>query len=416
LSTTATSLGESFDPLGTHLQDPYPFYEQARAEEPVFWSPRMNAWVVTRYEDAFNVLRDTQRFSNANAIRTIDQPLPEVIQEVMKVGYPPQETAIIMADGDKHRIMRAPWARRFAPDRVTAAEPVMRARAAELVGAFADDGRADLMRQFANPLPVTVLVNLYGIEELKGEEELVAAGTEGLMALQANLVAPPEKQVEAARAFVRLVRRVAEVVKDRMAHPREDDLPTVALAAMAPDGPPLPLELEGEIVLNLAGNLLPGHETTSAQIGNGVRHLLTHRDQWELLCERPELIPNAVEEICRYDTGVPGMFRVAKTDVTIGGRQIPAGGELFLALISANRDEALCDRPNEFDITRSPTKHLTFGHGSHYCLGAETGRRELRIALETLTNQLPTLRLTGEPLKIAPVFVTRRLESLPVEF
>jgi cytochrome P450 len=410
-----SSFGETFDPVGTHLQDPYPFYAQARKEAPVFWSPRMNAWVVTRYQDCYSVLRDNHSFSNANAIRTIDQPAFPALQEFLKLGYPPMPN-VILSDGDLHRRFRRPYARHFSADRVAAAEGVMRQQVDASIDAFAGDGRAELMRQFIRPLPITVITHLYGLKEV--DQATVAAGTRGLLVLQGNMsqLLSEEEQVAAMRDWVHLVQIVKGVVERRLAEPREGDLVTAVLRSLVPEAESLTLEEESMVVMDLAAIYLPGHETTAPQLANGIRHLLTHREQWELLCERPEMIPQAVEEICRYDTSVPGMFRKAKKATTVGGQNLAEGEEVFLALISANRDEAFVDRADVFDITRGPVKHLTFGFGAHYCIGAETGRRELRIALELLTRRLPGLRLADRPVEIEPVFVTRGPHELHVEW
>lgn len=408
-----SALGVSFDPLGEHLQDPYPFYARARAEEPVFWSPRMKAWVVTRYGDCLAVLHDTKSFSNANSIRTITDPPPEVFAEMAALRLPPP-LGVIQADGEVHRRMRAPFARNFTPERVRAATPFVRAKTDALIDAFAGDGHADLIRQLFRPLPVAVVTYMYGIEEL--DEDLVEAGTHGELALQGNLVIPAEEQAAAAADFVKLCRVIQAVVRERMAAPREDDLPTAFLHAIWPGGREMTAQEEADVVVNLAGLLLPGHETTRGQLGLGVLHLLEHRDQWELLCARPELLPRAVEEICRYDTTVPGMFRVATKDARVGDISLSEGDEVFLAFLSANRDAAFCDRPDVFDVTRAPTRHLAFGKGAHYCAGADTGRRELTVALEALMQRLPGLRLSGHPVEIDPIFVTRGPLELHVEW
>jgi cytochrome P450 len=409
------TFGEDFDPLGAHLQDPYPFYARARKEAPVFWSPRMKAQVVTCYGDCYAVLRDNEAFSNANAIRTIDDPAFPALQEFLKLGYPPMPNKI-SSDGELHRKFRMPFARHFAADRVAAAEGAMRQQVNASIGAFESDGRAELMRQLVRPLPIAVITHMYGLEEL--DEATVKAGTRGFLVLQGNLSAmlSVEEQVASMRDLVHLVQVMKGVVERRLAEPREGDLVTAFLRSVVPGAETLTLEEESMVVMDLAATLLPGHETTAPQLANGLRHLLTHREQWELLCARPELIPQAVEEICRYDTSVPGMFRVARKDVTVGEQAFPEGTEFFLALLSANRDEAFVDDPDVFDITREPTKHLTFGFGAHYCIGAETGRRELQVALESLTRRLPGLRLADRPVEIEPVFVTRGPHELHVEW
>jgi cytochrome P450 len=183
--------------------------------------------------------------------------------------------------------------------------------------------------------------------------------------------------------------------------------------ALAPGTAELTLDQRGELVSNLQNLLIAGHLTTTALIGTAVLHLLRHRAQWELLCTRPELIPAAVEEAARYDTAVQGFRRITTRPVTLAGTHLPAGAEVFVAFGSANRDEASYDRPDVFDITRTPTRHLAFGHGLHACPGAQLAREQVRITLETLTRRLPALRLAADqPVTMLPTLIHRSPQQL----
>jgi cytochrome P450 len=168
------------------------------------------------------------------------------------------------------------------------------------------------------------------------------------------------------------------------------------VAALAADDGPLSLEQEAELARVVMGLFVAGHITTSGLVGNGIRHLLSHRDQWELLCDRPELVENAVEEIARYDTPVQGFLRITTQPTTLGAVQLPHGAEVLLLYASANHDQALCQHPEVFDITRRPTRHLAFAAGRHTCVGAGLSRRELAATLRTLVRRLPTLRLVPD--------------------
>nr|WP_241755566.1 cytochrome P450 [Actinomadura sp. RB99] len=171
------------------------------------------------------------------------------------------------------------------------------------------------------------------------------------------------------------------------------------------------IEPHGTLISNLQNLLLAGHLTTTALIGTAVLHLLRDRDQWELLCRRPELAAAAVEEAARFDAPVQGFRRVATRPVTIAGTDLPAGAQVFVAFGAAGRDPDAHARPDAFDITREPARHLAFGHGAHACPGAQLAREQVRISLVTLARELPGLRLAG-PVETQPNLIHRSPEEL----
>jgi cytochrome P450 len=385
------TLGESYDPLGAHMQDPHPLFARARAEEPVFWSPAVEAWVVTRYEDVRNVLRDAETFSSAPVLRPVS-PLPPAIEAILREGYPLDPPSLIISDGALHRRLRAPAVHGLSSARVDAAEPFIRQRAEELVDAFAAEGHVELMGQYAYRLPVSVVAHLFGLAP--EDEQLAYQGS-----YQSNRVSyarlSEAEQVEAARGSVRLHELVGRYLHARRAEPG-DDLISEVVTALAPGTEPLSYAHETQVARTILTLLIAGHITTSGLIGAAVRHLLTDRAQWELLCDRPELIGNAVEETARYDGPAHVFRRRATREVTLGGHTLPPGSEVLVAYQSANRDPALCERPDTFDITREPVRHLGFGTGPHACVGASLGRREAEVTLEILTRRLPGLRLVPD--------------------
>ncbi|WP_162642187.1 cytochrome P450 [Streptosporangium sp. 'caverna'] len=386
------SLGDLYDPLRAHLSDPYPFYERARREEPLFFSPVVGAWVVTKMADARVILRDGRTFSSANTLRPYT-PFPPAVLEELSKGFPLRETLITM-DGEGHRRLRVLAAAALSPERVTATERYITERASLLIDGFAKDGRVDFMAEYANRLPVDVIARLVGF----AEEDSRAFGDDSRAAAAIGMghqFRSDEEQIECARAWVRFQRFIMRYVTDRAAAPR-DDVISEYIAASAPGGAPLTAEqMEGLVGLILTV-ALPGHITTSALLGNGLLRLLSQPDQWRLLCERPDLVPNAAEEIARYDTPTHVFLRVTTTDTSVGGRDFPAGTEIAVCLASANRDEEAFERAEEFDITRPLKANVVFGQGAHYCPGAGLARRQIEISLRLLAERLPDLRLVPD--------------------
>jgi cytochrome P450 len=408
---TSPSIGEAYQPSGEHLQDPYPFYARARHEEPVFFSPALNAWVVTRYEDVSRIIRDPDTFSSGNALRPLVQFHPASLQELQK-GFPPVPSTVD-SDGELHRRLRAPLARALSTERVSALEPFIREHANALIDEFVDDDRADLMERYAYPLPVEIITELLGIDPQ--DRAAVAVQSYSSAEMVSAQLSEPE-QAAATREFVAFQHMLAGYIQRRRAQPR-DDLVSAVIAALAPGEGELSFEQLAELVWHLIGVAIAGHTTTSAVLGNGLRHLLSDRRRWELLCERPELIPGVVEEMLRYDPSVQSFFRVTTRDVTVGDVAFPAGTELMVVYGSANRDETQFERADEFDVTRAATRHLAFGGGVHLCVGSGLARKQLQVSLELLGSRLPGMRLVaGQEIRVRPGLNHRGPFALLVEW
>ncbi|WP_187414978.1 cytochrome P450 [Nonomuraea sp. PA05] len=386
------SLGDLYEPLHQHHADPYPFYERARREEPLFYSPAIGAWVVTRMADVRRILRDSRTFSSANTLRPFTPFPPAVVAELSK-GYPNLASYITM-DGDEHRRLRGPASAALTPERVDAIEPYITERATRLIDGFAKDGGVEFMAGYANRLPVDVIARLIGF----AEEDSAAFGDDSRTAASMGMghrFSSEEEQIECARTWVRFQQLIERYVTARRADPR-DDLISDYIAAFAPGAEPLTFEGMAELIGLVLGVAVPGHITTSALLGNGLLRLLSQPEQWRLLCERPGLVANAAEEIARYDTPTHIFLRVSTADATVGGQDFPAGTEFALCLASANRDDDAFERGEIFDITRVPRANVVFGQGPHYCPGAGLARREVEISLRLLTERLPGLRLVAE--------------------
>jgi hypothetical protein len=423
--------------LDTLQQEPYGTYAAARRTPGLTFVAELDAWLVSRQADAREVLRRPEDFSSANALRADVPPSPAVLAELSRgIGG---AATVVTSDGAAHQRYRAPLSRGLSPARVAAAVPFIRERAAALAGALADGETAtprgetatprgetatprgetaspkgksaELMGRYARRLPGEVVGHLLG---LAAEDVQVAIdGSYQAEQLLFRLLPEPE-QVRAARDVVALQHLLDGYVRARRADPR-DDLCSEMASALAPGDGELTLDQRREIVSNLQNLLIAGHLTTTALIGTALLHLLRDRPQWELLCTRPELIPAAVEEAARFDTPLQGFRRVATRPVTLAGTDLPAGAAVFVAFGSANRDEAAGERLDTFDITRTPVRHLAFGHGVHGCPGAQLAREQLRITLETFTVRFPALRLApGNDGTMLPTMIHRSPRALLV--
>jgi cytochrome P450 len=388
---SGSQFAESYDPLGAHLADPYPFYARARRDEPVFHSPRLDAWVVTRFDDVDAILKDPETFSSVNSLRPVRELYPATLA-ALAGGYPPAPDHIT-SDGDAHRRLRAPYAKRLTLATAKALEPAIRARADALIEGFRS---GDLVGRFASPLPVHTAALVFGIAP--ADVETARSGSDSLFRLgSADLDEAAEAR--AATMVVAFQHLVAGYVRARRADP-EDDLVSDVVAALAPGDGPIAFEQETELVSTICSTIGAGHITTTDTIGNAVRTLADHPEQWQLLRQRPDLLPNAVEEVLRYESPVPTIFRRAMRAATVAGVTVPEGADVLLAFASANRDEGRCPDADRFDVTRTPSRHFGFGAGPHTCVGAPLARVQARIALGLLAGRFPELRVDGAaPLK-----------------
>ncbi|MFJ3906001.1 cytochrome P450 [Streptomyces sp. NPDC090025] len=402
-------------------RDPYPLYAEARGTPGLTHVPVLDAWLVSRDADVREVLLRPQDFSSAQSLRPDVLPAPAALA-VLGGGFAPRPT-VVSTDGPAHHRHRAPLNSGLSATRVAALTPYVTGRAESLAERFADTlaahGRADLMAEYARVLPGTVIGRLLGLDPAD-----VPLAVRSSYSAERLLYRPlPEaEQLAAAEDVLALQRLLDDYARDRRLRPR-DDLISGLVAALAPDaglgpGPrALSHDQRCELVANIQNLLIAGHLTTTALIGTTLLHLLRHRDQWELLVERPELIPAAVEEAARYDTAVQGFRRTTTRPVTLAGTELPAGATVFVAYGSANRDPDRHADPDTFDITRPRphTRHLAFGHGPHGCPGSQLARVQLHATLRSFLRRLPGLRLADDrPVTMLPTLIHRSPEELPL--
>lgn len=288
-------------------------------------------------------------------------------------------------------------------------EPAIRATTNGLIDGFVSDGQGDLIQQFAYALPGFIICDLLGVpradmQQLKGwsdDKTVLMSAT-----------APIEQQVECAHGFIAMERYFKEKLLERSRKPREDLLTLLVPQSMGGTAP----MSEQEAVCNAMDLMSAGHETTTSFIGSGLWLLLTSPEQLKAVKEDLSLLPDALEEMLRKEPPIRGFFRQVTTDTTLGGVSLPKGARLFILYESGNHDETQFSDPDRFDIRRTDAKkHLAFGKGIHFCVGAPLAKLEGRIAFEQLLQRLPNLRLrTDEPAVRRPYLMLRGFEHLPI--
>lgn len=398
-------LGVAFNPLA---EDPYPFYTRARHEEPITFCPELDAWIVTRYKDIQRILLQPATFSSCNTLTSPVTFYPRVLEELVK-GYLPVPI-VLNTDGPDHMRFRVPLTKAFAPARIKALEPFVREVANRLVDAFIHDGRVEIISQFAYPLALEVVFSLLGIPQ-QDVEQTRQWSQDWLMLMSIQL--DEEHQFACARSTVAFQRYLAGLLAERRRVPHDDLMSTLSLFCV-PDEEPL---TEAELVIMLQGLILAGHESTTNMIGTGLLLLLDHPEHWQKLCKSPESIPLTVEEILRFDAPIQMFARMTTREVTIDGVTLPEEASLLLIYGSGNHDEEVFAHADEFQPQRTSNRHLAFGHGVHFCVGAALARLEGRVAFEVLTSRLPQLRLApGQELTHIPTLLFRGYERLEMEW
>jgi len=394
--------------------DPYPFYRRLRAADPVSRREErgFHFWLLTRWADVTAVLRHP-RASVDRPFQPRPAPLPpgtdpESLHPLAR-ALRALSRIMLFRDPPDHTRLRGLANKAFTPRVVERLRPRIEARVDELLAPRLADGGMDVIADLATPLPLLVIAELLGVPlddypTLKRWSDDLALMLDGSIAAQ---VAP--RAVSSAAEFVAYLRAV---VRRRRADPGEDLLSEM-LAVQEQDDSLTEDEILGTGVILLAA----GHETTTNLIGNGCLALLRHPDECARLRREPGLLPNAVEECLRYDSPVQATSRFFQEEVEIAGRRIPKGEEVGLFLAAANRDPAVFPDPDRFDVAREEARqHLSFGHGIHFCLGANLARAEGQAALGALVQRFPELRLAAETVEWRPGFLFRGVERLPVRF
>jgi pimeloyl-[acyl-carrier protein] synthase len=387
----------------TFRRDPYPTLRGIQRRDPVHWSDIARGWLITRYDDVHDLLRDP----NISADRT-----PATVDAAWRRGSEIQhwlEHSLLGLDPPDHTRLRNLVNRAFTPRVVEQMREHIESLTDELLDRAEHQGSMDAIEDFAQPLPIRVIAELLGAPQ--EDRPRFAAWSHALSG--ALDIAFHRRTIEAAdRAVVEMREYFGPLLDERRREPREDLL--TALVQAEEQGDRLS---EDELYSFCIILLAAGHETSTNLIGNGLLALLKNRDQLERLTKDPGLAESAVEELLRYDPPPQATTRRAKPSFELRGKRIRSGDVLVLSIAAANRDPERFEDPDSLDITREDNRHLTFGMGAHYCIGAPLARLEGQIAFTQLLQRFPNLRgQQGKSAKRRNTGTVRALASLPVSW
>ncbi|MFP6749116.1 MAG: cytochrome P450 [Alphaproteobacteria bacterium] len=384
------------------LRNPYPAFRQLRDTAPIMRT-EMGFWVASRHEDVTAILRD-KRFGKGFVERTERNHGADVWEQPV---YASMRNWMLVMDPPDHGRLRGLVARAFAPRHLTALRPRIQQLVDDSLDAVQDKNGMEFISEFAHPLPVHVICDMLGIPEEDRDQFFEGSRMAGRLIDPTPMTPDELRQVN--EGHLQQVAYFKSLLERRRQDPG-DDIITELLSA-ADDGDKLSDdELIGNIILLFGA----GHETTVNMLGNGLLALLSNRAEWEKLLADPSLVPNAVEEILRFDSSVQMTGRMAFEDVEIGGVTIPKGEQVLNLLGAANRDPDRFDDAEEFKVDRHDVQPTSFGGGIHHCLGAPLARMEGEIALATLIKRLPNLTLANDDPDWRLTFTLRGLMTLPV--
>ncbi|WP_250455198.1 cytochrome P450/oxidoreductase [Caballeronia sp. ATUFL_M2_KS44] len=400
-----------FDPFSDgYQQDPPEYVRWAREQEPVFYSPKLGYWVVTRYDDIKAIFRDNLTFSPSIALEKITPTGPEANAVLASYGFALNRT-LVNEDEPAHMPRRRALMDPFTPEALAHHEPMVRALTREYVDRFIDEGRADLVDQMLWEVPLTVALHFLGVpeEDMDTLREYSIAHTVNTWGRP-----KPEEQVEVAHAVGKFWQYAGKVLDKMREDPsgggwmqygirKQKDMPEVVT--------------DSYLHSMMMAGIVAAHETTANASANAIKLLLQHPDAWRDICDDPSLIPNAVEECLRHNGSVAAWRRLATKDVKIGGIDIPAGAKLLIVTSSANHDQHRFVDADLFDIRReNASDQLTFGYGAHQCMGKNLARMEMQVFLDELTRRLPHMRLAEQRFTYVPNTSFRGPEHLYVEW
>lgn len=374
-----------FDPFDPdYVRDPYPSFARLRAETPIAYAPAIDAYIVSKFEDIDQVLRDHQTFSSSEIYRSFVH-LDSRAATILRTKLGPNVT--VACDPPRHTEVRKHNMRVMSARRLAMLEPQVRARTRELLESFRKGEPIELSEALAFPLPALTIFTLLGFppedcEMLKnwsGDRLILIGGRPDA-----------EEQLRIAEQMEKYWNYCADFVAER-ASERKDDL-TSDLLDISHNNPEIISHMD--VTSIIFGISTAGHETTTNLILNLMRQLLLDRPRWEAIVADPSLTPAAVEEGLRYDSSGISVFRRTTRDTMIRGIDIPANALVICLLASGSRDEEAFENADQFDMhRRDGRRHLGFGRGIHLCLGNTLARMEVRVAIEELASHFPSIAL-----------------------
>ena len=386
-----------YDPYDADIDaDPYPVYTRLRDEAPLYYNERYDFYAVSRYADCEQGLVDAQRYVSGRG----------GILELIKANIEMPPGTLIFEDPPAHTVHRRLLSRVFTPRRVAALEPQIRALCARSLDPLVGAKEFDLVADFGAQMPMRVIGMLFGVPE--ADQEGIRKGADANPRTEAGDPMQVSQNVTFGSEMF------ADYIDWRIEHP-SDDLMTELLQAEFEDEAGVVRRLtRDEALLYTTVVAGAGNETTTRLIGWAGKVLAEHPDQRRELVEDRSVIPNAIEELLRYEAPAPHIGRYVPNDVELYDQTVPPGSALLFVVAAANRDERRYEDPDRFDIHRDIGQHLAFGYGIHFCLGAALARLEGRIALDEMLRRFPEWDVDLDRASLAPTSTVRGWETLPV--
>ena len=387
------------------LADPFPLYRRLRDEDPAHWSPRLKAWVLTRYEDVKRVCLDSHMSSDRLRPFFAALPAPEAAKVAELARY--LTLWMVFRDPPEHTRLRRLAAKVFNVRSVHALRPNIERLTRWLLDPLSEKEEFDFIAEFAGPLPALVIMDMLGAprEELARLKRL----SDEMALFIGSARDAAEKYQRASDATREMAGIFRELVSARRAAPQRDLL--TELVSLDDAGDRLS---DDELVATCILLLFAGHETTTHHLANGLRALMQFPDQLERLRENPALAPAAVEELLRYDGPIGAQVRIVQEPQTLHGKQLHPGERVFLLMNAANRDPRAYAQPDRLDLERNGVPHLTFGFGAHICLGFPLARLEGQVALPAVLERWRRIELAGAEPEWMDSMVLRGMKALPV--
>ena len=399
----------------------YAWFQLMRDAQPVWLDESSGCWHVFRYEDVHNIIADYHLFSSERRQRVFARPRKAALDTTSAQDDRKRRTrrSLLAMDPPQHRQYRNLVSPAFTPRALARLAGRIATITQELLDQVRPGGRMDVVTDIAYPLPTIVIAEMLGVPT--SDRPLFKQWADGLLTRQlsdAEFFKPEEEQRDnpemqrLTQLFEEMSDYFEAMLEDRRRQPREDMMSELLAAEI--DGERLSMEDTVSFCILL---LLAGHVTTTNLLGQAIRCFDEHPGALEQVREQPELMPGAIEEVLRFASPVWRLIRTTTTGVTIEGVTIPADAPVFAWLASANRDERQFSEPERFDITRASNRHIAFGHGIHFCVGAPLSRLETSIALPMMVEQLPDLHVVhGQPLELFEGRVLFGFKHLPITF
>jgi len=399
----------------TYFSNPFPLFAELRKSDPVFFSDSLGGWVVTKFQDVSDILHNHQDYSSKGRVLHLINKLEPEIQNQLPMLQMHFATGLAHSDAPEHKRLRGLLAQAFTPKVSESMRPITREIVRKVIAGL--NSNSDLIHDVFTPVPALVVGRLLGSTDSDIPNLIRWAGAINGLYEKGGVIGPQkaiyaEEMLQEIRVFVTKLANERRALRDKNElDPSQDVLAGLVNAELQGDS-----LSDSELVSTVVTLFVAGHETTTHLLGNGLLALLNSETELQKLKYNPELIPNAVDEMARFDGSVPRSWRLTKKEMEISGVVIPEGQLVLPILSSANRDENEFSDPDKFDLERDTRKHLAFGRGVHVCLGAPLARIEGREIVKELLSKFPNIKLSVDIDKLMwrKDVALRGLISLPV--